>query len=327
MPEDLKGAGEAGIPSEVERIAPWIFIGAGGLMLAGGLALAIDEPAGFGLAAFGAVFIGAGLLVRRLMKAVSGKKWVTVSEVQGAHRSSSVQIAVDPNATEQEIAAARQAWFDEQFRARPDWVSGQVAEDMTHDWRLFLAICGVGWVVALAFLSSAVSSGDWFTGALAGPISIALAAQGGRLLWHQRKFGASQLVLKNTPLYRGESFLGEVRTGVRLGHGQMPAAPLLFRLELTCVHRWQQTRGSGNNRTTESRHEVLWQHRVESPGEPQATADGSPPCFVVSVAFDLPKDLPCTKRGQDGFDWELAVHAELPGLDYRTRFTLPVFDR
>lgn len=72
----LRGAGRrlsAGYGPGLPRVVGLAFAGAGAAMLLGGGVMALDDPAGLVLMAFGLVFVGAGYAVPRLVAASSGR--------------------------------------------------------------------------------------------------------------------------------------------------------------------------------------------------------------------------------------------------------------
>ena len=135
----------------------------------------------------------------------------------------------------------------------------------------------------------------------------------GLLVWairatvRRRRYGMSVLELGTLPAVVGHALEGTVRTpaGLRPAEG--------FRVVLSCIRR--VTRGSGRNRSTSE--SILWQdeHRTAAGG------------LGVPVAFAIPPDAAPSDphRGNDRTLWRLELSAEVPGVDYVSRFEVPVF--
>ena len=317
---------------ELPVVASYVFIGVGAVMLVGGIALVFDDPGGFALMAFGLVFAGAGYLARRLFATPAGKRAVAVSShtvgIRGydgrrGRRSQASIVHVDENATEAEVEAVQRAWLDEQWRRRPDWVAGRIEADAARSGNLVFVAAGLWTALALA-LAGAGHAWDefiWLPAGLAALVAIAFWAAAARTWLHRRKFAPSCLVLETTPVWLGERLAGEVETGVPRSVRPKDG----FRLVLRCVHRWEERRGSGSDRRTEQRRDVLWQEE----GRELGRASARQPNLLLPVRFYLPEDRPATSLGggSEGIVWELEVTATLPGLDYGVGFELPVLAR
>jgi len=316
---------------DLPRIGSYVFMGFGAAIVAVGVAIVFDDPGGFAAIAFGLVFIGAGYVCRRVFAVPPGKRLVS-AEGHEAHiatwggaqgtRSQSVLIEVDADASETEVAEARAAWLREQWAARPDWARGVVrSDDVKHGGLAWLG-AALWSVFALGALGAALAWGDiaWLVAAGSGMVALGFVGNAVRIALRRRKFGDSLLRLAQTPLALGGRVEGEVQTGVsrrlRIRDG--------FALTLACVHRWEETRGSGSDRRTHFRRDTLWQAEARHPGRTDAGSEG----VVVPVSFALPADKPAASlgAGNEGILWELTVRAALPGLDYQAVFELPVLE-
>ncbi|MBI4193858.1 MAG: hypothetical protein HY526_02140 [Betaproteobacteria bacterium] len=315
---------------DLPRIAGYVFMGFGALIAAVGGLIAIDDPAGFFAILFGLVFIGVGYLARRLavpkdMKevAVSGHMADVVGwDGRSGTRSQATVIHVAKDATEAEVAAAREAWLREQWSKRPDWAEGLIRSDDVKYGSLAYWAAGIWAVFALGALGAALIWGDvaWLVLAGALPVAAAFITGAIRLALRRRKFAESRLALAHTPVAVGGKLEGEVRTGVprnvQLREG--------FTLTLRCVYRWEERSGSGDNRQTRVRRDTLWETQSRHPGRVRS---GSP-TLVVPISADLPAGQPAAAIDStgEGILWELSVTAALPGIDYHAAFELPVFD-
>lgn len=205
---------------------------------------------------------------------------------------------------------------------RADWAKGEIEEEGART---------MGGSVTSAALMSLVAAGLgvgawfqegvlWFFALIVGGVAIGLIWAAVRQGLRLRKFGRSRLHLQQTPLRPGERMAGRVRTGIP----RADPSPT-FRVQVHCVRRWTEERGSGDDRKTEHRHEVLWQDGQATPGQLHAGPGGAV-ALSVPIAFDLPAGAQATTAiGRwEGIAWELTVNAELPGLDYEATFALPV---
>ena len=315
---------------DLPTLAGIVFGAAGALMVLGGIAMVFDDPAGFALIAFGLVFIGAGTLAYRLFRPPEGMKAITVSEhthaterpfgVRGTRRQA-VLIHVDEEATEAEIAEARQAWMREQWHARPDWIAGRIEDAHTHSGsNLYFA--AVLWsVFAGGLILGFVLWGDppWLLLAIPAGVALLLVVAAVRAHLRQRKFGSSHFQMAATPAFLGERLAGTVETGVEARHGPADG----FRVRLACRNRYERRDSDGD---THLHVDTLWEteHVVTA-----RTAPGLPRRLSVPIDLTLPADPPPTTlgTGREGVAWDLTVSAAVPGLDYAATFRLPVFDR
>lgn len=315
---------------DLGRVAGLVFGGAGGLMILGGIAMVFDDPAGFALIAFGAVFAGAGYAAYRVMRTPKGRKTVAVSEHTSAiraplgvtgTRTRSVLIHVDEDATEEEITSARRQWRQDRWQRRPDWVTGRITTEETRTGGL-LRGAAVAWqVFAWGFVAVSLLWLDLPWIILAGPVVVAqlLTVAAVRAALLRRKFGPSTLQLHHTPVFLGERLLGTVETGVQERHGP----PDGFRVRVACEHRVEY---EDRDDHTHIRSTVLWEHEHRVDGQ---SAPGLPRRLHVPLDLPLPDDQPSSTLDSDreGIFWELTVSAAVPGLDYRATFRLPAFLR
>lgn len=323
---------EKGDGPELPLVAGYTFMAAGGAMVVGGIVLVFDDPGGFALIAFGLVFAAAGYLGKRIFATPEGKKAVQVSAHEvgigtmdgrhGTRRQASI-IHVDEDATESEVEAAKQAWAEQQWRQRPDWVAGKIVAEGTRSGNLLRMAAGVWTVIALIVSAAAAIWGDiiWLGALGTGGFALVLWVLVVKASLHRRKYGSSHFVLEQTPVILGQRMNGEIESGIQ-------KSVLLkdgFHLRLQCVHRWEESSHhspSSSQRRTQRRREILWQD--EQCGPAHATARSEK--FTVPVKFSLPAEQPATTLGssRDGITWELVVSAALPGLDYQATFELPV---
>jgi len=312
------------------KIAGVVFIGAGALMIAGGLLLAIDDPAGLFLSLFGLVFVGAGLLARRMFATPAGKKAVVLSQEQatvpGGTRASVRFVHVDEDASDEEVAALRRQWLRERWQSRPDWASGDIEDQDRRQSGLHGVTLAVMCVVTLAAAAVGVlwSEVGWMLAFATGISAGVLGFQWLRGAARRRKFGDARFLMSPCPAVLGGTLAGRVLTGVP----QTQDVADGFRLRLRCVHRYERSErepgGGAGTRRSRRRVDVLWEQERTAAGRPSAKRIMA---LEVPVAFDLPHGQPPSSVDSgDGMAWELAISANIPGLDYGARFEVPVFD-
>ncbi len=212
----------------------------------------------------------------------------------------------------------------EPWRRRADWVRGEIEEEGGRTLGRSAVSAALLTAIAAGF-GVAGWFGDgffWFFALVVGGVALALAWGAVRQTLQQRRFGRSVLVLQQTPLRAGERLAGRVRTGIP----RIDPAPR-FRVQLECVRRWKEEHGSGEDRETKHHREIVWSDGQVAAGALQAGPGGAV-ALAVPVDFTLPVQRLATTaiEGGDGIAWELTLNAELPGLDYRVTFALPMVD-
>jgi hypothetical protein len=137
----------------------------------------------------------------------------------------------------------------------------------------------------------------------------------GLLLWavratiRWRRFGTSTLELATNPVPLGGVLRARLVT-------RLDPPPETIRLVLTCVRR--------DHTADNTSDQIVWlEERLVRSDEMRREVEGT----VVPVAFALPADAPPTERNVLGqsIHWKLNAEAAVAGVDYRSRFELPVF--
>ena len=130
----------------------------------------------------------------------------------------------------------------------------------------------------------------------------------------RHKYGVSTCRLQRLPIAIGSTFRGEVQARVR----ELPESG--FQVRIACIRR--VVRSSGKSRSV--RETVLWQdEQTVGSGAAMPSAEG----MRVPVHFAIPRDAEPTddSNPRDSILWRLEVRADVPGIDYLARFTLPVY--
>lgn len=91
---------------------------------------------------------------------------------------------------------------------------------------------------------------------------------------------------------------------------------------LRCVEEWNESRGTGEQRSSSLIHEQLW--------ATTRTTEGRVDCQhnrPMSLSFDVPATAPGSNlsRKLSITFWELDVCAEAPGIDFQERYLVPVY--
>lgn len=145
-------------------------------------------------------------------------------------------------------------------------------------------------------------------------IGLGLAAFAVHAVLRWRKFGNSEFEMYSMPGVLGGYLEGRINTNIRV------RGAASFRLTLSCTRK--ETSGSGKNRSTTRR--TIWQDIIEVPATALLAGRRG---VSVPVRFAIPYDAgPETdEQASAPIDWRLEVAAPLPGVDFSTDFSVPVF--
>jgi hypothetical protein len=136
-----------------------------------------------------------------------------------------------------------------------------------------------------------------------------------RRVLHALKFGAARLEYTRFPYRVGEPV--ELRWQVPRAISQAQAG----RFTLRCIAEWWEEVDSGRERSRRVVHEARWQ-ACWSFDSSRALDSGLP----LNLRFEPPAGLPATTlSAEQPFFWELEVEIDVPGLDYRTAYLVPVY--
>lgn len=198
------------------------------------------------------------------------------------------------------------------------WASGRI-KSSNKSGLLFIGFFAavwnaVSWTICLANFDQIRSQGGEKLIALFFPL-VGIIAIGVFVyqLMRQLRFGTSVFEMQPQPGVIGGKVGGVIHVPKHLEPENG------FELILNCIHRY--TTGTGKNRST---HEaVKWQDRKVIERELLAN-DLS--CSAIPVLFGVPYDAQeTTVVNGDGYLWRLEAKAELAGVDYYSRFDIPVF--
>ena len=146
-------------------------------------------------------------------------------------------------------------------------------------------------------------------------VILALIAKFFYLLVQYFKYGNSRLRFNTFPFY-----LGDKLSVVLLG---MPSRVNQMIIDLRFIEEQYETRGSGKNRSQQ----VICYQRYHV----NRTLKGKDVSLSesLSLEWDLPEDpeFSSALSQRPARFWELEVRADTPGVDYHSRFLLPVYAR
>jgi hypothetical protein len=187
---------------------------------------------------------------------------------------------------------------------------------------------GVGKAVAMAmgltvFLSmfnwwAFYAHGDWMIKGIVGifdVVSLLAWVQAARQLGRALKFGHSRIVFTRFPYRLTEpvAIRWQAAGGItRINKGTFT---------LRCVEEWTERSGRGRNQTVTLVHEQVWSGRwlLEQPRN-LALKDS------VDLRYELPPDSRATQLSADKpMFWELEVQLDLPGLDFKETYLVPIY--
>lgn len=312
-------------------LASWAFFLFGCAVIAMGVVTTFNDSAGLFAIVFGALFVGAGYLIKRLFATPEGMKRVSVAQFSSSYKtdeggratkSSSVVLTVDEDADEASVRQTVADWHRSQITARPDWNEKRIVEHGVRaaSWPLI----GAGmWMICVLGASAFAYFGDEpFVWLPAGGMFLVVCSllgfwivQGRRM----KKFGASHFVPDTLPIHPGDTLEGVVETS--LAPDRNPARG--FTVTLESNFRIEESHGHGEDEYTSYRSDKLWRDKKHVRGEVREGV------LVVPIFFDVPADGRPTTFGSvnEGVRWRVRVVAEVEGLDYDTVFDVPVVER
>lgn len=133
--------------------------------------------------------------------------------------------------------------------------------------------------------------------------------------WHAVKFGKTQLNYDHFPYRPGERAFLEIQLPASLRNGQSAT------LTLRQILEYYEITGSGKNRNKRLVHEVKYSEEQTLTQNQIAEWPG-----YIRTLWDLPKIARATQLSADQpLFWELELELDVPGLDLKQRYLLPVY--
>ena len=177
----------------------------------------------------------------------------------------------------------------------------------------------VGWSIVLA---------EWSNGSFSGADVIllvvpAMANLGMFLVIRERardiRFGQTRLRLETKPAVMGRRATAVFETSLRPETFEAES----FTVRCRCYRRYITTRRNSDGDTRRVvAYDVKWSD--DKTVRPRVGRDGT---LEIPVSFQLPTDYPeaTPRQKDDRIGWELAATADVPGIDYKAAFEIPVF--
>ncbi|MGV6853147.1 MAG: DUF3592 domain-containing protein, partial [bacterium] len=146
-------------------------------------------------------------------------------------------------------------------------------------------------------------------------IGIALISSFVFMLVRHKRYKATRLVLRKLPVRRGERFKASIVVPSHI------AAEKGYKITLTA---WKSIWVRGNKGGRSRRRETIWQQDVFLKSE---TYPWDKSRTQLDFEFLIPTDIPETNDPDEDihYDWDLEVHADIPGIDFKLTFPVPVF--
>jgi hypothetical protein len=203
---------------------------------------------------------------------------------------------------------------------RKDWANRRAESSNKNSELLYWILCifvnGITVPILISVFPALAQAGQpqAFVPLAFGLAGAGLLVQAVRVSLRQRRFGKTYFELNALPFSPGERVSGNIqlKMDVRAEHG--------IDLRLVCLRR--TVTNSGNHSTTNE--QILWEGDQNVPGG--ALAPG-PMGRAIPVDFAIPADAYVTDQDntQDQVIWRLFAQADVPGVDYKDSFELPVF--
>jgi hypothetical protein len=203
---------------------------------------------------------------------------------------------------------------------REDWAERRIAEPLSPSGPLLLVFAIVWNAITVPAMAILFRSPDRLPAlvyfVLLFPVAgIVLLVTAVYVLARRVKFGPSVCTLERVPIVPGSTLRGEIRhRGATVPEGG-------YELALQCVERI--VTGSGRSRSVTE--DLLWESSQRIGG---GVAAPTPEGMRVPFSFEVPLDARSTdlREPNDTILWRLVATADLPGIDYKASFELPVFE-
>ena len=321
---------KAGATITVAQVGFFAFGGFGAVIALIGVIVSFSDPAGIFAIIFGAVFIGAAFLIRKVFTAPEGMKAVAINDntrvvktIRGGTATirHATYLHVPKDATQADVDAMIEEKQRKAIEQRVDWMAGEVmADSVRHRFGLRLGVAIFALITGvLVWAGYAFDEFFYVMAVLCGIVTAILIVAAIMDAIHHRKFGDSAFIMDQIPPTLGSTLTGLLRTGI----AAESATELPVTLTLRCQHQREERAGSGDDGRQSTVTDTLWEESITVPAQPR---EDDPTKLCVPAVFEVPDDQPASSLtpGKTGYFWRLKAHASMPGLDYRSEFTLPV---
>lgn len=207
-----------------------------------------------------------------------------------------------------EPALADYPWHPDGF-AVSEWTGAAKAAGVALGLTVFLSM--FNW---WAF----VADGPWMVKAIVvlfDCFGLAMWWVAGRQVGRALKFGHSRIVFARFPYRLAEpvNIRWQPARGIHRAHKGT--------FTLRCVEEWTESSGSGDSRTANIVHEEVWSAKWLMEQERNFSFRDE-----VELRYELPPDAQPTQLTADKpVFWELEVQLDLPGLDFKETYLVPVY--
>ena len=220
------------------------------------------------------------------------------------------------------IDAAKETYPDSPWMWRADWAQGRVLSktktSMVLAWVLAIFWNVISW--SIVFFGWSEIARQIQVKPISALVLIFPVVGIGILIYAIREtarwveFGKTWFEMASVPGVVGRPLQGNIQA--RFPHGAAKGVTL----KLSCVNRI--VTGSGNSQSTQEK--VLWRDEVTVPS---GSLMPSPQGTFIPVKFEIPSDALSTDNTdhRNQILWMLEADADVPGVDYRDFFEIPVF--
>ncbi len=209
---------------------------------------------------------------------------------------------------------------DKPWLHKPEWAAGKIKSSNKKStyFALFFALFWnlISWPITILFVPKILKEKNYtFLFVFIFPlVGIGLVIWTVVLFIRLIKYGESVFIMKSNPGVTGGALKGIIVTKVNVKSENG------FKVELNCINRYSS--GTGKNRTTAER--ILWQDEYLIKHE---VFEDDPTQSAIPVLFKIPFDAKETneENPRDAIIWKLKISADVPGIDYKAYFEIPVF--
>lgn len=219
---------------------------------------------------------------------------------------------------EDQESQAQAAHPDQPWMWREDWAVGHISSSskfvMAFAWGFAIVWNLISTPLLFVFRNRPGKDYVILVALLFPAIGILLLIRAIRLSLEFRKYGMSNFVMSSVPGVVGGTLQGSIYAAFD------PRSERSAKVKLTCIHR--TVTGTGDDRTVNER--IQWQEERDL--GPADFTPGPTGC-IIPVLFHIPGDVAQTdiRNMDDAIQWKLDVRADVPGLDYKAQFDVPVF--
>jgi hypothetical protein len=218
------------------------------------------------------------------------------------------------------LSAEEQRTVGRPWLGRPDWASGRISSNIRANVRgawTFALLWNIVSAPVLIFIPRELARKPIAAVGFLFPIvGVGLLGWAVLLTMRWRRFGPSWFEMRPIPASPGGSCTGTIHTRL----DRQAGASLVVSIRLTCLQR--TISGSARNRNV--RETIVWRDEYEIAADRLAF---TPVGTSIPVQFSIPSDAfeTTTIDSSPGVLWALAADAELPGVDLREDFDVPVY--